>query len=399
MALVVQKFGGTSVANIDRIKEVAKIINLERQQNNQVVVIVSAMAGITNALITKCNQVSSLSKGMHMNEYDAVLSSGEIVTAALLALELQNIGLDAISLQGWQVPIKTNNMFSNALIETVNSEYLIKLIKQGIVPVITGFQGVTREGRITTLGKGGSDTTAALVAAAIKAQRCDIYTDVDGIYTADPRIIHDAKKIDKISAKEAVELSSSGAKVLHPRAALAALRYGFDMMILSSFVKNSGTLITSNEINMENRIITAIASNKNLLKIDIDVVNKHFMADMILTFSKEGLQIDKINTLDNNKICLIAALNDINRFEEQLENLKKHYLITKFTINTDISTVSLIGYGIKNNSKLIWQIADYLNKNNIEVLSIYSSEVKITIMIKDSDTEKAIKILHQNFYL
>ena len=226
MGIIVQKFGGTSVADLTRIENVAKLVKAELESGNQVIAVVSAMAGATNSLITQCAELSRLDELNSLQEYDAAIASGEIVTSALLALQLQSIGIKARSLQGWQVPIETNRAHVNAQIVNINPQKLSELLRQGITPVITGFQGVSIDGDITTLGKGGSDTTAAIIAASLNAERCDIYTDVDGIYTADPRVVHNAKKIDIINIDELYALCSSGAKVLHPRAALAAKRYG-----------------------------------------------------------------------------------------------------------------------------------------------------------------------------
>jgi len=393
MALIVQKFGGTSVAGTVRIKEVAKIILSEIQNNNKVIVVVSAMAGVTNSLINMCGEVSVLGNKTHMQEHDALISSGEIVTSALLALELQNNGLEAVSLQGWQIPIETNGEHSDALIDKINHEKLAALLDANIIPVIAGFQGVSNDGRVTTLGKGGSDTTAALVAAAAKATRCDIYTDVDGVYSADPRVVHDATKIDVMSHEEMLEMSSSGAKVLHPRAALAALRYNFDLRVLSSFTQSAGTLITSKMIKMENRKITAITSNKNLLGVDI----KHegiTLKDMIMHFLDSSLKIEQMQSHNDNHTSFIGNLTDKNKFELVLTSLKNKNLISDFNLITNIANVTVIGYGIKNDSALAWKIIELLGQEEIKVKSIDSNEVKISLLLDEQDTEKAIKILH-----
>ena len=212
MALIVQKFGGTSVADVVRIQKVARIILKEYEAGHKLVIVVSAMAGVTNSLISRCNEVSKLNSYNHMQEYDAVVGSGEILTSGLVALELQRLGLKARSIQGWQIPILTDDVFANAKVESINSEFIHNLLENDVIPVITGFQGVTTSQQITTLGKGGSDTTAALIAAAIGADRADIYTDVLGVFTADPRIVHDASKIDYISTDQMLALSSSASK-------------------------------------------------------------------------------------------------------------------------------------------------------------------------------------------
>jgi aspartate kinase len=393
MGIIVQKFGGTSVGSIERIKNVASLVETEIAANNRVVVIVSAMAGATNALVAQCAQISRLDKDAHLREYDAALASGEIITSALLALQLQTIGLKARSLQGWQIPFKTDEMHSNAQVTAIDTKLLLQLLDDGIIPVITGFQGVTTTGDVTTLGKGGSDTSAALIAAALNADRCDIYTDVDGIYTADPRIVHDAKKIDYIDTDELYELCASGAKVLHPRAALAAKRYGFAMRVLSSFTNNSGTIIQKNESPMENKLVTAITSNKNLLKIDIEHKAGNF-SKILTEFTKESIITEQTYSTSNTNSYIITSLADKNKSETLLENLKNHALIKKYELITNISTVTVVGYGINSNKTLIQQIIEILASNNIEILASNSSDIKFSILINESDNEKLIRLLH-----
>lgn len=287
MALIIQKFGGTSVANIDRIKKIVPIIKTEIAKNNQVIVVVSAMAGVTNQLVTLCNEVSSLNNISQFAEYDVALSSGEIVTASLLALALQEEDIKARSFLAWQLPMLTDNNHSKALVESITTDLLEKYLQLNTVPIIAGFQGINKSNRLTTLGRGGSDTTAALIAAAMKADRCDIYTDVEGIFTADPRIIPTAKKIKEIDFLEMLELASSGAKVLHPRAGELVMRYKIDMRVLSTFSPDTeGTLITSKDKNMENGIINSITSNKNLLKISVKSISLSFFASCKYDYTK-----------------------------------------------------------------------------------------------------------------
>ncbi len=393
MGIIVQKFGGTSVANIDCIKNVANIVKTEVKANNHVVVIVSAMAGVTNSLITQCAQISRLDQAPHMREYDAALASGEIVTSALLALQLQAIGLKAQSLQGWQVPFKTNEGHGSALVADIDTKLLSQLLDKGIIPIITGFQGVNSAGDVTTLGKGGSDTSAALVAAALHADRCDIYTDVDGIYTADPRIVHDAKKIDSINIDELYALCVSGAKVLHPRAALAAKRYGFAMRVLSSFTNNSGTIIQKNEPHMENKLVTAITSNKNLLKIDLKHKAGSF-SKILAELTKESIIAEQTCSIDSTSSYIITNLAEKNKCETLLNNLKNNSLLTQYELITNISTVTIVGYGINSNKELIRQVIEILAANNIEILASNSSDIKISLLINEADNEKVIKLLH-----
>ena len=400
MALIVQKFGGTSVADIPRIQKVAQIILKEYQADNKLVIVVSAMAGVTNSLISRCNEVSKLNAYDHMQEYDAIVASGEILTSGLLALELQRLGLKARSIQAWQIPILTDDVFANAKVESINSSFIHELLENGVIPVITGFQGVTINKQITTIGKGGSDTTAALVAAAIGASRLDIYTDVIGVFTADPRIIHDASKIDYISTDQMLTLSSCGAKVLHPRAVLAASRYKFDMKVLSSFDDNNGTLISSNNFDrrfsMENRLITAITSNKNIIQIEITCMPNNFI-EVINKFSKECLIVDKVKICDSNKMTLVAALADKNKFEVILDNLKNIDKILTYDVKSNISTVTAVGYGIKNDNGICFGIINLLNDQQIKIKEIDVTETNFTATLEDQDTEKAIKLLHKYF--
>ncbi|MFK7968240.1 MAG: aspartate kinase [Rickettsiaceae bacterium] len=400
MALIVQKFGGTSVADVPRIQKVARIILKEYADNHKLVIVVSAMAGVTNSLISNCSEVSQLNSYDHMQEYDAVVGSGEILTSGLLALELQKLGAKAKSVQAWQIPILTDDVFANAKVESINSEFIHNLLKNGIIPVITGFQGVTVNKQITTLGKGGSDTTAALIAAAIGADRVDIYTDVLGVFTADPRIVHEASKIDHISTDQMLILSSYGAKVLHPRAALAAARYKFDMRVLSSFEDDPGTLISSKNFDkrftMENRLITAITSNKNIIQIEIICTPNSFV-EVIKKFTEESLVVDKIEICDSNKIVLVAALADKNKFEVILDSLKSISKILIYDIKSNISTVTAVGYGIKNDNGICFNIIDLLNKQQIKIKEIDVTETSFTATLEDQDTEKAIKLLHKHF--
>jgi len=397
MALIVQKFGGTSVANIERIEKVAEIIAKTVKEGHQVIVIVSAMAGTTNSLISKCHQVSNLSSNEELREYDAIVSSGEIITSALLALKLQSMKFKAMSLQGWQVPIHTDYVFGHALVQKIDTNFLQDLINNNIIPVITGFQGVTESGMVTTLGRGGSDASAVLIASAIGAESCDIYTDVDGVYSADPRIVHKAKKIDHISPLEMLELCSGGAKVLHPRAALAGYRYDLDIRVLSSFNESDGTLISSKNINMEQRSIRAITSNKNLIEIEIEYAQGSLL-QLLQNFAKESLQIQHMNNYEQHKVSIIANLSDQNKFGPILSDLKTKNTITNFTISSDISTVTLVGYAIKNDASLIYQTMAILEKNGIKVKAIFSSEIQNSLLLAESDTEKAIRLLHESFF-
>ena len=397
MEIIIQKFGGTSVADIERIRNVASIVKSEISKGNQVVAVVSAMAGVTNSLISKCNQISKLDNAGSLREYDAALASGEVITSALLALELQELGINAKSMQGWQVPIKTDAIHSNAQALEVSPDILKTMLDSGVTPVVTGFQGVNINGDITTLGKGGSDTSAAIIAASLGADRCDIYTDVEGVYSADPRIVHNAKKMDVINIDELCILCSSGAKILHPRAALAAKRYGFKLRILSSFSSNEGTIVETKEIDMENRKVTAITSNKNLLKIDV-IQEGNNLTNLFKRFADDSIQVEQTSVKDESNSYLITSLSDKAKSAAILENLKNNSEIVNYALNTNISSITIVGYGIKNDSSLIWQVIDILSQNGIKIISSQASDIKMSLLINDQDNEKAIKLLHESFF-
>ncbi|MBN8511777.1 MAG: aspartate kinase [Rickettsiales bacterium] len=398
MQVIVQKFGGTSVADLERIRNVAKLVQKELKQGNKVIAIVSAMAGVTNSLIMQCQQLSRLDNIDSLREYDTAIASGETITSALLALELQTIGIKSKSLQGWQIPIKTSKAHGNAQVIDLDSSLLKNFLNNGITPVITGFQGVADDFNITTLGKGGSDTTAAVIAASINAHRCDIYTDVDGIYTADPRVVHNAKKIDVIDINQLYELCTSGAKVLHPRAALAAKRYGFNLRVLSSFdINSTGTTAINIIKNMENTSITAITSNKNLLKITAEH-NAEILAQIIQAFAHNEVIIEQASSHLSKQSVLIVNLVDKNKCEKLLDDLKSKQLITKYSIDSNISSVTVVGYGIKNDSNLIYELIDLLKSHGISVFSADLSDLKFSIVVDDHDNEKTIKLLHDKCF-
>lgn len=395
MALIIQKFGGTSVANIDRIKKTIPIIEAEIAKNNKVIVVVSAMAGVTNNLVTLCNEISSLSKYSQLAEYDVALSSGEIVTASLLALALQEKNIDARSFLAWQLPILTDNNHGKALVKSVNTDLLKKCLQSNIVPIIAGFQGVNNLNRLATLGRGGSDTTAALIAAAMKADRCDIYTDVEGVFTADPRIIPKAKRIKEIDFLEMLELALSGTKILHSRAAEIVMRYQIDMRILSTFSPKAGcTLITSRNKIMENRVISGITSNKNLLHISIEWSHLSFI-QLANIIAQNNNHIELMQEIESNKkYSFIANLTDKNNLNALFDNLKNDNKINNFNFDTEIATVSIIGHGIKNDLKLLEIILLELEKEGINVKMVQISEIKITLLIDDKQVEKAISGLY-----
>ncbi len=404
MSIIVQKFGGTSVADLARIEKIVPLIKTEQQYGHQVIVVVSAMAGVTNQLITLCNGVSNLKTNSQLAEYDTALCSGEMVTASLLALKLQEEGINARSVLAWQLPILTNDNYSKALVKNLTINLLFDCIEQKTIPIIAGFQGITANNRLTTLGRGGSDTTASLIAVAMKAERCDIYTDVEGVFTADPRIVPKAKKLSQISFEEMLEFASCGAKVLHPRSLEIAARYNMPIRVLSSFSElnlANGTIITSKDKIMESRKITGITSNKNLLKLVIYSNNNQLGFNQLChLITDNNIHLELMENSQIGKECsFITQLSDKNKLQHLLDNLKNTNQITNFIIDSQISIVSIIGYGIKNDYRLISIILTELEKDNIIVKMIQISEIKISILIKDIDNEKIIRHLHQLFEL
>ncbi|HJD55349.1 MAG TPA: aspartate kinase [Rickettsia endosymbiont of Pyrocoelia pectoralis] len=390
MALIIQKFGGTSVANIERIKKIIPIIKSELDNNNKVIVVVSAMAGVTNSLVTLCNEASSLNNPRQLAEYDAALSSGEIVTAALLALALQEEGISARSVFAWQLPILTDNNHGKALVKSVDTILLNECLQHGTIPIIAGFQGVNDHNRVSTLGRGGSDTTAALIAAAVKADRCDIYTDVEGIFAVDPRIVSKAKKINKIDFSEMLELALSGAKVLHPRAAEIIMKYQIDTRILSTFApKSDGTLITLKNKTMETKVISGITSNKNLLHISVESAKLNLI-QLTSIIAQNDIHIELMQEVVSKEYDFITSLSDKNSLQALLTNLKNNNQINNFTFNTEVATISVIGHGIKNDHKLLEIILDQLAKDNINIRMVQISEIKLTLLVNDKEVEKTI---------
>lgn len=390
MALIVQKFGGTSVADTNRIKHIAQIVKAAIVANNEVVIVVSAMAGVTNQLITLCNELSVLDTAATLVEYDTVLCSGEMTVSALVSLALQEIGVNARSVLAWQLPITTNANHGNAIALQIDNKLLLQCLKEKTVPVVAGFQGITDANRYTTLGRGGSDTTASLIAASINADRCDIYTDVNGVFTADPRIIKEAKQLASIDFDAMLELASSGAKVLHPRSVAIAAKYNVPITVLSSFAENtSGTLITHKNNIMEQPQITGIASNKNLFRLYIPHQSID-LSNICSIFVQNNIHIELMfNIAEDKGYNFIIQLSDKGKLGILLNSLG-----INFVTYLDIAIVSIVGYGIKNDHILIAQILDFFCKQQIQIYTMQISEIKISFLINEDNTEKAVRFCH-----
>ncbi|MBT3851931.1 MAG: aspartate kinase [Gammaproteobacteria bacterium] len=401
METIVLKFGGTSVGSTDRISAVADLIKDALNEASPVVV-VSAMSGETNRLI---ELAKSFGAEPNKREFDALVSTGEKVSASLVAIALNQLGLKAKSLSAAQVGMKTTAHFSRAKIIDLNNEIIFQTIKDGYIPIITGFQGITDQGDTTTMGRGGSDTTAVAIAASIKAKRCDIYTDVDGIYTTDPRIVPEAKKLDSISIEEMLELAGQGAKVMQTRAVEFANKYKVLVRVLSSFEPGSGTLILQEEEGMEDAVITGIASQENQTKFTLHgVVDTPGIASGILSpISDAGIEVDVIvqNVSVSGKTDFTFTVGTSDRAEAETVLKEKMQGITydELMIDEGIGKVSLVGVGMRSHAGIASTAFNALADAGINIQMISTSEIKITIVIADNQLKDAVKTLHAAFNL
>ncbi len=405
MSLIVQKFGGTSVADTDRIKNVAKRVKKELDLGNQVVVVLSAMSGVTNQLVEHVNKVSKLKTDAELAEYDTVVASGEQVTVGLLALALMDAGIKSRSFLAWQVGIKTDNVYSKARIEDINSKIIQESLARGEVPVVPGFQGITDDGRITTLGRGGSDTSAVAIAAALKADRCDIYTDVDGVYTTDPRICDKARKLNKVAYEEMLEMASLGAKVLQIRSVEMAMKYNVRVQVLTSFEDKPGTLVVGEEEVMERRLITGVTYSKSDARVTLLGVEDRpgVAADIFGPLADAEINVDMIvqNISEDNKttdITFTVAKTDLERAKDAIEKSKK-IKFAKMLTDANVAKVSVIGVGMRSHAGLAQQMFKTLSEKGINILVISTSEIKISVLIKEEYTELAVRALHTAYGL
>jgi len=401
METIVLKFGGTSVGTTERISAVADIIKTACNEAPPVVV-VSAMSGETNRLI---DLAKSFGAEPNKREFDALVSTGEQVSASLVSIALNQLGLKAKSLSAAQFGMKTTSNFSRAKILELDKDIIFKTIEDGYIPIITGFQGVTSEGDTTTMGRGGSDTTAVAIAAAIKSKRCDIYTDVDGIYTTDPRIVPNAKKLDSINIEEMLELAGQGAKVMQIRAVEFANKYKVLVRVLSSFDSGSGTLILQEEEGMEDAVITGIASQKDQTKFTLHgVVDTPGIASGILSpVSDAGIEVDVIvqNVSVSGKTDFTFTVSNSDRAEVESVLIKKMQGISydELIIDEGIGKVSLVGVGMRSHAGIASTAFDALADAGINIQMISTSEIKITIVISGHQLEEAVKTLHVAFNL
>ncbi len=401
MDIVVQKFGGTSVGSVERIAAVAELVK-KSSNKDKIVVVVSAMSGETNKLI---DLAKNFTQNPNRREFDALVSTGEKVSSSLLAIALDSIGIKAKSLSASQISMKTTNSYSKARILDIDSSKIMQTIEDGYIPIITGFQGVTEHGDVTTLGRGGSDTTAVAIAANLKAKRCDIYTDVDGIYTTDPRVVPEAKKLDSITMEEMLEMAGKGAKVIQIRAVEFANKFKVPVRVLSSFEPGSGTLISLEENNMENALVSGIAFQKDQVKITLHgVVDTPGIAYGILgPLSDENIEVDVIvqNVSVNGKTDFTFTVSKEDELSATniIKANKNALQYEDVLIDPSISKVSLVGVGMRTHAGIASEAFKSLAENDINIQMISTSEIKITIVINEINTEKAVKCLHKTFNL
>ena len=399
--IIVQKFGGTSVGSDERISAVAEIIK-QANDKERVVVVVSAMSGETNRLI---GLAKTFGDNPDTREFDALISTGEKVSASLLAMALSSIGIKAKSFSASQISMKTTNQHSKAKIIDIDGDKILASLEEGIVPIITGFQGITESGDITTLGRGGSDTTAVAIAAHIKASRCDIYTDVDGVYTTDPRIVPEAKKLKSITMEEMLEMAGQGAKVVQIRAVEFANKYNVPIRVLSSFEEGEGTLISLKEENMENALISGIAFQKDLTKFTLhSVSDKPGIAYEILNpVNDKEIGVDVIvqNVSVNGKTDFTFTVDseDEEEVKKILEDERTDIEFEDLEVDNDIAKVSIVGAGIRSNAGIASKAFKALAAENINIQIISTSEIKLTLVIEEKYLELAVRTLHKAFNL
>ncbi|MGB4056961.1 MAG: aspartate kinase [Alphaproteobacteria bacterium] len=407
MALIVVKFGGTSVADVKRIETAAAKVAREVARGNKVAVVVSAMAGVTNQLVEYCNQVDKLHDP---SEYDVVVASGEQVTSGLMAMTLRKMGINARSWLGWQVPIITDAVHSKARISEIKTEELLKRLNAGEVAVIPGFQGVTEDGRVTTLGRGGSDTSAVAVAAALNADRCDIYTDVDGVYTTDPRIVPQARKISRISYEEMLELASVGAKVLHIRSVEIAMKKDLSLQVLSSFEEHigsdlPGTLVTREEDIMEQQLVTGVAYTRDEAKVTlIGVPDVPGVAARIFSpLAEAAVNVDMIvqNVSPDGKLTDITFTVPRADLPRAIETIKKlsDMKFKEMQTSDAVAKISVVGVGMKSHSGVANTMFKTLADKGINIQVISTSEIKISVLIDQDYVELAVRSLHAAYGL
>ena len=399
--IIVQKFGGTSVGSVERIGIVANIV-AEASKTKKIIVVVSAMGGETNKLVKLANHFG---ENPDKREFDALVSTGETVSSALLAMALHSKGIKAKSYSASQISMRTTDSFSKAKILDVDADKILKVVDDNTIPIITGFQGITEGGDITTLGRGGSDTTAVAIAAQVGAKRCDIYTDVDGIFTTDPKVVSNAKKLDSITMEEMLELAGQGAKVVQTRAVEFANKFDVPVRVLSSFNDGSGTLISLGEENMENALVSGIAFQKDQVKFTLhgvgDIPGTAFK--ILGPISEADIEVDVIvqNVSVDGKTDFTFTVSSDEQATVQniIENIKKDVNFRELIIDSSIAKVSIVGAGMRSQAGVASAAFRALSENDVNIQIICTSEIKITMVIDESLVEKAVQVLHDEFNL
>ena len=410
MARIVMKFGGTSMAGTERIRRVAGIVKRQQEAGHEVAVVVSAMAGETDRLVTFCREANAL---YDPAEYDVVVAAGEQITSGLLALTLQAMGCKARSWLGWQLPVKTDDAHAKARIEDIDSEALLASMAAGEIAVIPGFQGLSPDGRVTTLGRGGSDTSAVAVAAAVGAERCDIYTDVDGVYTTDPRIVAKARKLKNVTYEEMLELASVGSKVLQTRSVGLAMKEKVRVQVLSSFIDENapaadtipGTMIVSDEelegLDMERQVITGIAADKNEAKVTLTRVADRpgAVATIFGPLAEANINVDMIiQNIAKDKgetdVTFTVPLADLARAQALLEERKDTIGYYRMLANSKVAKISVVGVGMRSHAGVAATMFRALADRGINIQAITTSEIKVSVLIDEDETELAVRVLH-----
>lgn len=403
MARIVMKFGGTSVADLDRIRNVATRVKREVEAGNEVAVVVSAMSGVTNQLVKWCQELSPLHDA---REYDTVVATGEQVTIGLLAIALQTIGVDARSWQGWQVPIVTDGAHGKARVERIEGATLIERMRQGQVPVVAGFQGVEPvRNRVTTLGRGGSDLSAVALAAAVKADRCDIYTDVDGIYTTDPRIVPRARKLEKISYEEMLELASVGAKVLQTRSVELAMKQRVRVQVLSSFSDAPGSLVVDEDEIVEQPIVSGIAYSRDDAKVTLRRVPDRpgIAAGVFGALATANVNVDmivqNIGADGTTDMTFTVGKADLARAQDVLEKARGELGFDTILADPEVAKISVVGVGMRSHAGVANTMFRALAEKGINIQVISTSEIKVSVLIPGDYTELAVRALHTAYGL
>ena len=408
MSILVLKFGGTSVGSVDLIKSAAQIIKKEYDLGHNIAVVVSAMSGTTNKLIENINLINSENKDAQDDaEYDAIVASGEQITSGLMALALKDLNIDARSWLGWQLPIYTSGNHRHSVISKIEDEKIINGFKNRQIAVVAGFQGVGSDGRITTIGRGGSDNTAVFLASALNAERCDIYTDVNGVYTTDPRMADNVKRLNKISYEEMIEMSSQGAKVLQTSSVESAINHNVKVQVRSTFHPDDmGTVISDEVMNNESKAVSGVAYSKDEAKITvIGLVDQPGIAATIFNaLSNKSINVDMIvqnNFIERKEtnLTFTVPVTDLDQSVKILDDLKSSINYEKVISENNLSKVSIIGAGMRNQPGIAAKMFDCLSKNNINIEVISTSEIKISVLIDMARTEEAVRSLHQIFEL